>query len=195
MIIIKSGGCNHMTCAACKHEFCWLCNKKFTPNHFRPNFMNPCGGRLFTDQNRPSSFVCCQMCRSLLFYILLPIFLVLVFLFIFAVYAYFDEYYTVLRQRELALRRRIHDNRLLQEVRRETLRNVGVGKLGFLGLVSLLISPATFLVLGILLVVFVLIWLGCFFAILYFYCSVMFKVCCSSRVQRSRRHVPVLRAR
>jgi hypothetical protein len=37
----KSGGCNHMTCAAsaggCGHEFCWLCLGKFPKchcNHF-----------------------------------------------------------------------------------------------------------------------------------------------------------------
>ena len=23
IVIIKSGGCNHMTCVKCKHEFCW----------------------------------------------------------------------------------------------------------------------------------------------------------------------------
>ena len=27
--IFKVEGCNHMTCAACKGEFCWICGKKF----------------------------------------------------------------------------------------------------------------------------------------------------------------------
>lgn len=32
--IEKNGGCNHMTCAKCKHEFCWICSAQYTSNHF-----------------------------------------------------------------------------------------------------------------------------------------------------------------
>merc|ERR1711916_325708 len=28
--IIKNGGCSHMKCMHCKHEFCWLCKKDWS---------------------------------------------------------------------------------------------------------------------------------------------------------------------
>jgi len=33
-LIEKMSGCNHMTCYKCKYEFCWLCNGKYSSNHF-----------------------------------------------------------------------------------------------------------------------------------------------------------------
>ena len=41
--IEKLDGCNHMTCVRCGHEFCWVCFKPYTPDHFN----NPlyCSGR------------------------------------------------------------------------------------------------------------------------------------------------------
>jgi len=32
--IQKRGGCNHMTCQFCQHEFCWQCRKDYTSDHF-----------------------------------------------------------------------------------------------------------------------------------------------------------------
>ena len=37
----KNAGCNHMTCAICHYEFCWLCGQHYTPTHF--SSLNPFG--------------------------------------------------------------------------------------------------------------------------------------------------------
>ena len=38
--IEKNEGCNHMTCSniECKYEFCWICMKKYNPNHYNNPF-------------------------------------------------------------------------------------------------------------------------------------------------------------
>ena len=34
IIIEKQSGCNHITCSKCGHQWCWLCNKEYSQNHF-----------------------------------------------------------------------------------------------------------------------------------------------------------------
>ena len=34
IITEKNNGCNHITCAKCGHQWCWLCNGNYGPNHY-----------------------------------------------------------------------------------------------------------------------------------------------------------------
>ena len=36
----KNEGCNHMTCVECKFQWCWLCQKPYTYNHFSEGACN-----------------------------------------------------------------------------------------------------------------------------------------------------------
>ena len=40
----KNEGCNHMTCAECKYQWCWLCGEKYNPNHY---YQGKCNGLQF----------------------------------------------------------------------------------------------------------------------------------------------------
>ena len=35
IITEKEEGCNHITCSKCNYQWCWLCNQKYDPEHFR----------------------------------------------------------------------------------------------------------------------------------------------------------------
>jgi hypothetical protein len=47
VLIEKNGGCNHITCYVCKYEFCWLCLKKYSTDHYFIYNYNGCAGMLF----------------------------------------------------------------------------------------------------------------------------------------------------
>jgi len=32
--IEKNGGCNHLTCRACNHQYCWVCMGEWSPKHY-----------------------------------------------------------------------------------------------------------------------------------------------------------------
>ena len=44
----KNEGCNHMTCAECKYQWCWLCLGKYEPGHFT---RGTCNGLQFSKLN------------------------------------------------------------------------------------------------------------------------------------------------
>jgi len=51
--IQKAGGCNHMTCTNCRHEYCWLCNGsvlgpdgKYKSGHWALDESSPCYNRM-----------------------------------------------------------------------------------------------------------------------------------------------------
>ena len=35
IITEKNSGCNHITCTKCQHQWCWLCNEKYTQKHYK----------------------------------------------------------------------------------------------------------------------------------------------------------------
>ena len=57
----KNEGCNHMTCAECKYQWCWLCEGKYSANHFS---VGDCKGLQFSKRNYLNQNNCCRrVCR------------------------------------------------------------------------------------------------------------------------------------
>lgn len=63
----KNEGCNHMTCAECKYQWCWLCEERYIEGHYRKGM---CKGLQFSKINyvpenrRPENQGCCRRCCS-----------------------------------------------------------------------------------------------------------------------------------
>ena len=61
----KSGGCNHMTCRSCQQDWCWLCGRVYTPNHYDLNNPEGCPGQQFSaESSSDCGSLCCNLnCR------------------------------------------------------------------------------------------------------------------------------------
>lgn len=76
--IYKDRGCNHMICVVCKHQFCWICNKDYSHNHYSK--FNPfgCPGLQFSEVS-----LCNYSCRKLnaaLFWVFFFLFFPLIYI-------------------------------------------------------------------------------------------------------------------
>ena len=63
----KNMGCNHMTCAECKYQWCWLCGGKYTEGHFQIG--GGCSGLQFSDSELFNNCCCLYLYKLwVLFY-------------------------------------------------------------------------------------------------------------------------------
>ena len=44
ILISRNEGCNHIVCKNCSYQFCWLCLRKYEPNHYE---VGSCAGQAF----------------------------------------------------------------------------------------------------------------------------------------------------
>ena len=78
----KNLGCNHMTCAECKYQWCWLCGGKYTEGHFQIG--GSCSGLQFSDSELLNNCFClCLYKIWVLFYqMLIMMFLIPIYAFV-----------------------------------------------------------------------------------------------------------------
>ena len=63
----KIDGCNHMTCAKCQYDWCWVCKGKYRSGHFSELNIFGCPGDQFTDDTQ-----CCNIFKKVFVLIAIP---------------------------------------------------------------------------------------------------------------------------
>ena len=88
--------CNQMTCFRCKYEFCWLCRKGSSYQHFKTYNIFGCPGMLFQEVSQNK--ICAIKCKIILGFILLTLLILpilplvlLYIIFCFPVLIYFEN--------------------------------------------------------------------------------------------------------
>ena len=79
MWVEKNYGCNHMTCAECQYQWCWLCGGKYSEGHFE--FVGRCAGLQFAESNLFNCCICLYLYKLLilLYQMILVIFIIPIF--------------------------------------------------------------------------------------------------------------------
>ena len=77
----KNLGCNHMTCAECKYQWCWLCGGKYTHGHFEIG--GGCSGLQFSDSNLFNNCCCLYLYKLWVFF-----YQMIIMMFIIPIYAF-----------------------------------------------------------------------------------------------------------
>ena len=76
----KNLGCNHMTCAECKYQWCWLCGGKYSDGHFEVG--GSCSGLQFSTSSLFNYCVCLYLYKFLV--LLYQMFMIIFFIPVFA---------------------------------------------------------------------------------------------------------------
>jgi hypothetical protein len=96
IIIEKNEGCNQLTCTNCETSFCWLCEKKYTSDHYSIYNLRGCPGMRYAEPNKKSSILN-NPCIKCLWYLLSCILCTLVICLIIIFYFFFGCAYEFIK--------------------------------------------------------------------------------------------------